>query len=312
MKDIISLLVSLAAVSTVPWIGIATLVRVDSSGETSSVAPTATQAQARPEVEKQRKEAEQQAVKTIDKEAVAAIAETEKAIQDIAANKTDEALAAIERATGKINILLARNPANALIPVSSEVDIIDTAPRDSATILELAKDASKAVDDKDFPSARVLLHALMSEIRVRTYNLPLATYPTALQDAARFLDQKKTKEANAVLLIAINTLLAIDRVTPIPLVLARDAINEAQAQRQKDKNAAQSALERARSELQRSKELGYASNDPEYASLNNDISNLEKQLKGEGDTMSVFSKLKEKYEAFLKRLSDRARQGRSA
>jgi hypothetical protein len=312
MKDIISLLVSLGAVSIVSWMGIATLVRAESSGETSSVAATATQAQARPEVEKQRKEAEQQAAKTIDKEAVAAIAETERAIQDIAANKTDEALAAIERATGKINILLARNPANALIPVSSEVDVIDTAPRDSATILELAKDASKAVDDKDFPSARVLLHALMSEIRVRTYNVPLATYPTALQDAARFLDQKKTKEANAVLLTALNTLLAIDRVTPIPLVLARDAINEAQAQRQKDKNAAQSALERARSELQRSKDLGYASNDPEYASLNNDISNLEKQLKGEGDTMSVFSKLKEKYEAFLKRLSDRARQGRSA
>jgi hypothetical protein len=312
MKDIISFLVSLASVSIVSWMGIATLVRAESSGETSSVAATATQAQARPEVEKQRKEAEQQAAKTIDKEAVAAIAETEKAIQDIAANKTDEALAAIERVTGKINILLARNPANALIPVSSEVDVIDTAPRDSATILELAKDASKAVDDKDFPSARVLLHALMSEIRVRTYNLPLATYPTALQDAARFLDQRKTKEANAVLLTAFNTLLAVDRVTPIPLVLARDAINEAQAQRQKDKKAAQSALERARSELQRSKELGYASNDPEYASLNNDISNLEKQLKGEGDTMSVFSKLKEKYEAFLKRLSDRARQGRSA
>jgi hypothetical protein len=58
--------------------------------------------------------------------------------------------------------------------------------------------------------------------------------------------------------------------------------------------------------------LGYASNDPEYASLNNDISDLEKQLTGEGDTTLVFSKLKQKYEAFLKRVSDWARQERSA
>jgi hypothetical protein len=35
----------------------------------------------------------------------------------------------------------------------------------------------------------------MSEIRVRTYNLPLATYPDTLNQAARLLDQKDTEKA---------------------------------------------------------------------------------------------------------------------
>src|SRR5689334_7780716 len=86
--------------------------------------------QARPEVEQQRKEAEQKAEKTLDKEAIAALEDTTKAIKAISDNKTDEALAAIERATGKINILLARNPATALIPVALQVEVVEAAPLD--------------------------------------------------------------------------------------------------------------------------------------------------------------------------------------
>jgi hypothetical protein len=37
---------------------------------------------------------------------------------------------------------------------------------------------------------------------------------------------------------ALSTLVAIDRVTPLPLLVAQEAINEAQAQRDKDREAA--------------------------------------------------------------------------
>jgi hypothetical protein len=261
--------------------------------------------QARPEVEQQRKEAQQEAEKTLDKEAIEAIEQTQKAVNAIAADKTDEALAAIEQATGKINILLARNPATALIPANVEVDVIDTAPHDIQAIHDLAKDASRAVDDKNFPTARALLYALMSEIRVRTYNLPLATYPEALKQAARLLDQRATKDANTVLLTALNTLVVVDRVTPLPLLLAREAINQAQAKSKQDKNAAQTLLETAKKEVERSRELGYTGKDQEYVALNNEISNLEKQIKGNEDATAVFSRLKDKLSAFLKRQSER-------
>lgn len=263
--------------------------------------------QVRPDIENERKADEQQAQQSLDKDAIAAIDQTHKAIDDIAANKTDDAVHDIEQATGKINILLARNPSTALIPVYLEVAVIDTAPLDSKAVEELVKGVSKAVGDKDFPVARVLLADLMSELRVRTYNLPLATYPAALTQAARLLDQKATSQASNVLLTALNTLVVIDRVTPLPLLVARAAIDAAQAQQQKDKNAALTLLEVARASIQRSKELGYAPKDPEYAALNDDISNLEKQLKGGGDVSAFFSKLKERFAGFLKRQSNQQR-----
>ena len=194
-----------------------------SAGETASVdTPTKTQPatqpnldkqrqqaeqQARPGVEKERKKTEEEAGKSLDQDATAAISETQNAIDAIASNKSDQALAAIERATGKINVLLARNPATAIIPVSINVEVIDAAPHDLKLIKDLGQHASTAVSAKDYPTARVLLAALTSEIRVRTYNLPLATHPEALKAAARLLDQKKNQEASDVLLTALNTLL---------------------------------------------------------------------------------------------------------
>jgi Spy/CpxP family protein refolding chaperone len=267
-----------------------------------------TEQRAQPEIEKQRQQVQEEGEKSLDKDAISAIEETNKAVSAIAANKIDEARAAIERATGKIEILVARNSATALIPVGLQVDVIDAAPQDSKAILEIAKNASEAVDAKDFPTARLLLRHLASEILVRTYSLPLVSYPLALTEAARLLDQHKTQDADIVLLTALNTLAVIDRVTPLPLLLARAAIDQARDQSQKDKAAAQTLLETAKKQLQRSKDLGYAGRDPEYTALNSDISNLEKQLKGNEDATSVFAKLEDKFSAFLKRQSERERR----
>lgn len=262
----------------------------------------------KPEIEKERKDIEEQTEKTVDKEAVAAIAETRNAVKAIAANKTDEALKAIERATGKINILLARNPSAALIPVDSDVEAIDTAPLDITAIRNRAKAASVAVSERDFPTARVLLDGLTSEIRSRTYNLPLATYPDALKEAARLLDEKKNDEASQTLLTALNTLVVIDRVKPLPLVLAQLDIGAAQSDRDRDKNEAQKLLADARNQLDRAKELGYAGSDPQYAALKKEISDLEAQLQGNADTASGFSKLKDEVAAFLRKISNSVRR----
>jgi hypothetical protein len=260
--------------------------------------------QARPDLEKWRNEAEQQALKTLDKDAIAVIEQTVQAIDSIAAGKTADALKSIEEATGKVNIVLARNPGLALIPVSVEALIIDTAPRDIDDIKKLADAADAAILVDDFPTARALLGALRSEVRVRTYNLPLGIYPTALQDAARLLD-KDSQAASVALLAALNTLVTVDQVTPLPLLVAQEAISQAQASAQKDKNAAQKAVETAEFELNQAIVLGYAGQDPEYAALKDDISNLKKQLKGSEDSNSAFSKLKARLGAFLKRKSDR-------
>ena len=110
--------------------------------------------QARPDLEKWRKEGEQQALKALDKDAIAAIEQTGEAIDSIAAGKTADALKGIEEATGKVNIVLARNPELALIPVSVETLIIDTAPRGVDDIKKLVDAVDAAIMLDDFPMAR--------------------------------------------------------------------------------------------------------------------------------------------------------------
>ena len=68
-------------------------------------------------VESERQEAERQARKILDDEAIVAVEETREALQHIADGKTREAREAIERAQGKLDLLLTRNPASALLPV---------------------------------------------------------------------------------------------------------------------------------------------------------------------------------------------------
>jgi hypothetical protein len=262
----------------------------------------------RAEVEQQRKDAEQQVEKTLDKEAIATIEDTRNAVKAIEKGKTGEALAAIERATGKVNILLARNPAAALIPVAYDVDVIDNAPLDLEAIRGRAKTATAAVNDKDFPRARFLLDMMTSEIRTRIYHLPLATYPDALKEAAQLLDQKKTREASNTLMLALNALAVVNQVQPLPVFLAKLDIDEAQTLREKDKPQAQKLLGDARYQLDRANELGYAARDPEYATLSKAISNLETQLKGGSDTASAFSKLKDQVAAFFKKVSESVRR----
>jgi hypothetical protein len=262
------------------------------------------QGQVNPQIEKQRQQAEQQAAQTLDKDAMAAIQEAQNALKALEQNKPDDALPALERASGKINVLLGRNPATALLPVKLEVEAIDAAPQDTRAIKALARAVEDAVKENDYPKARVLLQGLISEIRVRTYNLPLATYPLAIRDAARLIEQKKINEAKAVLQTALNTLAVIDRVTPLPIATAQLAINDAQAQRDKDKQKAEQLLAVAKAELERAKELGYAGKDPEYQALNQAISDIERQLKGNENTDSAFAKLKEKVGSFFKRQSE--------
>ena len=260
--------------------------------------------QAQAGIEKQRAEARQEADKILDREAIAVIEETQRAIDAIAANTTSEALAALERASGKIGILLARNPSTALIPVSHEVVVFDTAPQDIQTIDEIGEAVDAVIASEDYPAARELLYGLMSELRVRTYNLPLATYPAALAEGARLLDQKKSDEARIVLMMALGTLLAIDQVTPLPLLVAREAINQAEAQRDKDKEIALALLDTARHELDRAMALEYWAQEPEYKTMKDEISNIQKQLKKNNeDTSSFFSKLQDRLSAFMARLS---------
>lgn len=261
--------------------------------------------QARPELEKWRQTAEHKAEETLDADAMAAIDGTVKAIDAIAAANTKEALQLIEQATGKVGVAIARNPKLARIPVRTEALILDAAPADTGEIRRLADLAETAISLEDYPGARALLDALRCEIRIRTWYLPLVDFPTALRDAAALLDRDR-EAAGKALLAALRTLIASDRVMPIPLLLAQEAVEHAQMLAAKDKNAAQEELDGARFALNRAKTLGYRRQDTEYETLKSQIEILRKQLRGSNDTASSFQKLMQNLTAFVKRQSERS------
>ncbi|MDB5333019.1 MAG: hypothetical protein JWP03_4170 [Phycisphaerales bacterium] len=268
------------------------------------------QQQARADAERHRQDAEEQARRTIDREAAMALDETRKALRFIAEGKTADAMAAIERAAGTIDVLVARNPDTALLPVDASAEIIDTAPDDLGSIRDISAAASGAMLANDYPLTRLLLGMLISEIRVRTFHLPIGAYPAALREAARLLDRNQTDEARGMLQAAIGSIVVIDRIIPLPLVMARLAINTAESLRDQDRDAARRFLSLARTELDRAVELGYSESDDEYRELGKSVSDLEKQLRGNENTSSAFAGIKQKFENFMKRLTGGERTSR--
>lgn len=256
------------------------------------------------DVEKEKQAATAEAESSLDQEAIAAIEETQNAIVAIEQGKTQDAIQALERATGKIDILVARYPELSLVPVSTQITVIDVAPLDFDTIKRIRNQIKSAINAEDYPAARELLNNLMSEIRTTTLNLPLATYPDAMRETARLLNDGQTDQAQSVLQFALSTLVVTEQSRPLPLVDARTKLIGASAVAELDQDDAQRLLEEARSQLQLAQELGYARHDRDYAELDQAIKDIERQLKANQKTASAFAKLQDKFSRFFNRVSE--------
>ncbi|MCI3279711.1 YfdX family protein [Chroogloeocystis siderophila] len=269
--------------------------------------------QAHQEIEKERQEATTEAEKRVDQEAIAAIAETRNAITAIDEGKTPDAIQALERATGKLDILLARYPNLSLIPISSQVTVLDLAPLDFDIIAEIRAAAKVATDVDDFPNARALLHNLTSEIRTTTVNLPLETYPDAMKEAARLLERGQIDEARTELKLALSTLVVTEQSRPIPLIVglanlvAASALakNKSQNMTEQDQDKILKLLKESRTQLNRAKELGYVSSNTDYKELQRMIKDIERQVRAKDSTEGPFAKLREQFSSFLKRRSEK-------
>jgi hypothetical protein len=197
-------------------------------------------------------------------EAVAALRETQNALTAIDQNKTDDAIAALERATGKLEIVLARTPDLPLAPVDASVttqDVLGTIKN-----VENLRDAAEAALDRgQLQDARRLISGLASETVVSVSNLPLATYPAAIKQAAALLHQGKPQEAKSVLETALSTVVVEQTIIPLPIARAQAAIEAAKGLSEKaNRSPAENAklrglLGNARTELRFGKALGYAS-----------------------------------------------------
>jgi len=170
--------------------------------------------------------------KKIIDEAVSALAETKNALRALDEKKTEEALAALERASGKLNIVLARDPKLALAPIDIGVTTHDVyATLD--TIKKAKEQAEEYLEDGEVQKARVLVRDLASEIIISVVSIPLQTYPDAIKAVAPLIDRGKIDEAKVAIEVALSTLVVVDHIIPLPLVRADVKVAEAEALAQK-------------------------------------------------------------------------------
>lgn len=204
----------------------------------STVAQASTEAVKKPGSEQQefkgtRTEAiKQSAQKSTDKrkeivsEAVSTLRETQDALKALDEGKNKEALASLERATGKLEIVLARDPKLALVPL--DVKAITSDVYGSLDAIKNARqEAEKLLKEGQVQAARAVLMNLCSETIVSTTNLPMATYPGELKKAAKLIDENKVSEAKEVLQAALSTLVITDVVIPLPIVDAQTSLSKA-------------------------------------------------------------------------------------
>ena len=230
------------------------------------------------------------------KDAVSALQETQNAIAALDARDAKAAKAALERATGKLEIVLAQNPNLALAPVDVSIvthDVLGTVDAVNA----LRKSAEDALEDGRVQDARHLIEGLASENVIRISNLPLATYLDAIKAAAALVGQNKLDEAKVVLTTALGTIVIRDVIHPLPLLRAHAAIEEARKlAASKARSAADDAritqlLATARGQLKLGQALGYATKD-EMKDLLKTVDEIEEGVKGKASGAGLFDRIK--------------------
>lgn len=237
------------------------------------------------------------------KEAVVAIAETENALRALNAGKKDEALAALEKATGKLELVLARDPALALAPVDVEQVTFDLLA-DTKTIKALIYDAEKAIKDGEIQQARAIMMNLASEIVFRTTSIPLATYPDAIKAITPLIDAGKIDEAKQALRAALSTLVISEDIIPLPvlradyMLAAAKTLSENMERSDEDNKLLERLLKSARVQLQLAEALGYG-NKKLFKPLYKEIDEIERKTAGGKGGKGWFDSLEKKLDELM-------------
>ena len=250
--------------------------------------------------------------RTLVADAVSAMRETEVALELIAAGKADDAIAALERATGKLDIVLAADPNLALAPVEVRAIVHDViaAPE---TVEALRQRAEAALDEGRLQDARHMIGDLASEHVISVTNIPLATYPAAIKQAAALLHANRPAEAATVLETALSTLVIENTVIPLPLVRAEALLDSSRPLAEKPQRTAaendrlRRLLDAARLQIELAKALGYATKD-DLEALSDELKTIQRKTEGQGFGTGLFDRIRA---LFAKTMSD-ASKPRSA
>lgn len=200
--------------------------------------------------------------KQITAEAIAAVGETRNALKALDEGKKDDALAALEKTTGKLELILARDPQLVLAPTNVS-EVTTSIIADTDKVRQFRREAQRLLDDGQVQAARHLLQGLASETVIRVTNIPLGTYPDAIKQAAKLIDDGKQDNAKKVLQTALNTLVITDTIIPLPVAATQAILKDAQQlAEKKDRSVDENKkltnlLTASRGQLEFAEALGY-------------------------------------------------------
>lgn len=207
-------------------------------------------------------DAEAERRKHLINEAVSALDETQKALKALEDGKPEAALESLATATGKLDLVVARNPKLALAPVDVRLVTYDL----YATVEDIERVKKEALEHFQkgrLQHARALIEGLRSDFVVEVVNVPLGTYPAAIKAITPLIDTYKIKEAKDALQRALNTLVVAQDIHPLPIIRTEHMLTRADelaktASRSKEQNEELTKLlDAARNQLQFAQALGY-------------------------------------------------------
>lgn len=232
----------------------------------------------------------------ITAEALAALQETNKALKALDEGKNDEALASLEKATGKLEIVLAREPSLAFAPVgvtSSSQSIITN----SNTAERMIDKSKELLESGKVQDARAVLSTLASETAIVVTSLPMASYPAALKQAATLIDANKPEEAKTVLQLALNTLAVDVTVIPIPVANAEAMLSHARVLAETQERSTEQnqqltkLLDAAETEIKFAQTLGYGRK-KDFEGFYEEIENIREKTSEGKSGIGFFTKIK--------------------
>lgn len=236
-------------------------------------------------------------------EAIDSLSYTNKALLALNANDKKAAKENIEKALGKLEVILSAKDAPKVLPVDSAVSMVEFVGTkdDVKQTLDRVKDL---LDDNKVQVARTLLNTLQSEIDITVVSLPLATYPDALKLAAKYIHDNQLEKAKSVLEVALSTFDKTTTVIPIPLLKATDLIGVSASLSKNDKKEeALTYLQAAEDQLDTAQALGYVSHSSNtYKSLHGVIEHIRKEIKGKNEAQKLFDDLKAKLKDFKEKI----------
>ena len=285
-----------SALALAVCIGLSGPVLAQSAASPSAAAPSVAPKAAQPQVDDKAAQEAEKKRSELTQDAITALTKTQEALTLLDANKTKEALAALELATGKLELVLAREPKLALAPVDVSV-ITHDIHADVESVKKAVKLSRELLDDGEVQKARPIVANLASEIVIETDNLPMATYPAAIKSAARLIDSGKIEDAKATLARALNTLVVTSVVIPLPVLRAEAAMAIAEKLAETDKRDAKqneklrTLLAYVRTEIELAQILGYGKK-ADFKPIFDQVKSIEQKSAGGKSGKGWFDELK--------------------